>query len=130
VTGYPAAGNKGFNTLNECTEAWQKMCPLGVHPHPVEPVLPEYARATVSAVVETPPPKSTGKTRTSATKYMPKPKFEETPAQLPIRANNTCQLPIRANSCVCFSLFFWEVTDAALQELAFEVQRNATAQPT
>ncbi|KAJ7847178.1 hypothetical protein B0H13DRAFT_2362603 [Mycena leptocephala] len=92
VTGYPAAGNKGFNTLNECTEAWQKMCPLGVHPHPVEPVLREHAGATVSAVAETPPPKSAGKTPTSATKPVPKPKREEIPAELPMRANLNLRL--------------------------------------
>ncbi|KAJ7840484.1 hypothetical protein B0H14DRAFT_3458020 [Mycena olivaceomarginata] len=40
VTGYPSAGNKGFHTIDECIEAWQTMCPLGVHPHPVEPTTP------------------------------------------------------------------------------------------
>jgi hypothetical protein len=37
MTGYPGSDNKGFNTREECVEAWQALCPLGVHPHPVDP---------------------------------------------------------------------------------------------
>ncbi|KAJ7754863.1 hypothetical protein B0H16DRAFT_1458898 [Mycena metata] len=50
LTGYAGSGNKGFDTIGECVEAWQSMCPLGVHPHPVDP---GYASAHLPA---TPPP--------------------------------------------------------------------------
>ncbi|KAJ7660087.1 hypothetical protein DFH06DRAFT_1130000, partial [Mycena polygramma] len=39
LTGYPGSGNKGFDTIPECIDYWQAMCPLGIHPHPVDPVL-------------------------------------------------------------------------------------------
>jgi hypothetical protein len=117
VTGYPAAGHKGFNTLKECTEAWQQMCPLGVHPHPVEPVLQEHAGATVSAV-ETPPPKSTGKSPSPATKYARKPKREETPAEL----------PMRANSCVSFGFFFGSLQTRLCRTL--RLKSSATPPPS
>ncbi|KAJ7038478.1 hypothetical protein C8F04DRAFT_1256083 [Mycena alexandri] len=50
LTGYAGSGNKGFDTIGECVEAWQSMCPLGVHPHPVDP---GYTSAHLAA---TPPP--------------------------------------------------------------------------
>ncbi|KAJ7838423.1 hypothetical protein B0H13DRAFT_2367448 [Mycena leptocephala] len=38
LDGYPGSGNRGFHTEAECVEAWQGLCVLGVHPHPVDPV--------------------------------------------------------------------------------------------
>ncbi|KAF8197290.1 hypothetical protein K438DRAFT_2016559 [Mycena galopus ATCC 62051] len=37
VTGYPDNSYKGCATEQECIEIWQRLCRLGVHPHPVEP---------------------------------------------------------------------------------------------
>jgi hypothetical protein len=37
LTGFPGSSNKGFHTIEECIVEWQTMCPLGVHPHPVDP---------------------------------------------------------------------------------------------
>jgi hypothetical protein len=54
VSGYPGAGNKGFHTVEECINAWQTMCPLGVHPHPVEPTTPLPVEPTVPVKVEEP----------------------------------------------------------------------------
>ncbi|KAJ7121766.1 hypothetical protein C8R43DRAFT_959544 [Mycena crocata] len=37
VAGYPDAGHRGYDTPEQCIDAWQKMCTWGVHPHPVDP---------------------------------------------------------------------------------------------
>ncbi|KAJ7810497.1 hypothetical protein B0H14DRAFT_3480547 [Mycena olivaceomarginata] len=34
LSGYPGSGNKGFHTIEECIDAWQTMCPLGLHSTP------------------------------------------------------------------------------------------------
>ncbi|KAJ6579044.1 hypothetical protein DFH09DRAFT_1077343 [Mycena vulgaris] len=50
LTGYPGSANQGFHTEDECIDAWQAMCGLGIHPHAVDP-----GSASASAAV---PPKS------------------------------------------------------------------------
>ncbi|KAJ7789206.1 hypothetical protein B0H14DRAFT_3503277 [Mycena olivaceomarginata] len=50
LSGYPGSGNKGFHTIEECIDAWQTMCPLGVHPHPVEPTPPAKVEEPCSTV--------------------------------------------------------------------------------
>ncbi|KAJ7829015.1 hypothetical protein B0H14DRAFT_3465978 [Mycena olivaceomarginata] len=50
LSGYPGSGNKGFHTIEECIDAWQTMCPLGVHPHPVEPTPPTKVEEPCSTV--------------------------------------------------------------------------------
>ncbi|KAJ6590098.1 hypothetical protein DFH09DRAFT_1074565 [Mycena vulgaris] len=37
LTGYPGSANQGFHTEDECIDAWQAMCGLGIHPHAVDP---------------------------------------------------------------------------------------------
>ncbi|KAJ7021700.1 hypothetical protein C8F04DRAFT_1195172 [Mycena alexandri] len=37
LSGYPDSSNAGYHSLEECVEAWQRLCPLGIHPHPVDP---------------------------------------------------------------------------------------------
>ncbi|KAJ7715051.1 hypothetical protein B0H16DRAFT_1701867 [Mycena metata] len=67
LTGYHGSVNKGFNSIAECVEAWQAMCPLGVHPHPVDPA---YAPAdapsppTAPSARSTPAPSSPGSAST------------------------------------------------------------------
>ncbi|KAJ7156209.1 hypothetical protein C8R46DRAFT_1294775 [Mycena filopes] len=62
LSGFKGSGNKGFNTVEECIEAWQAMCPLGIHPHPVEPprlrVGPQQTLAAPSSPAPSSPPSS------------------------------------------------------------------------
>ncbi|KAJ7875804.1 hypothetical protein B0H13DRAFT_2347947 [Mycena leptocephala] len=37
VSGYPNGAHKGHHSYAGCTREWQMHCPLGVHPHPVDP---------------------------------------------------------------------------------------------
>ncbi|KAJ7464940.1 hypothetical protein B0H11DRAFT_2240369 [Mycena galericulata] len=37
LSGYPNNSNQGCHTEEECIEVWQRLCVLGVHPHPVDP---------------------------------------------------------------------------------------------
>ncbi|KAJ7076774.1 hypothetical protein C8R43DRAFT_966172 [Mycena crocata] len=37
VSGYPRNGHKGHHTYAGCIAEWQQHCPLGKHPHPVDP---------------------------------------------------------------------------------------------
>ncbi|KAJ6489289.1 hypothetical protein C8R47DRAFT_1215639 [Mycena vitilis] len=39
VTGFPHSAHRGYDSVDECIEAWQRLCPLGIHPHPVDPQL-------------------------------------------------------------------------------------------
>ncbi|KAJ7765185.1 hypothetical protein B0H16DRAFT_1454365 [Mycena metata] len=34
LTGYPDSSNAGYFSVEECIDAWQRLCDLGVHPHP------------------------------------------------------------------------------------------------
>ncbi|KAJ7897380.1 hypothetical protein B0H13DRAFT_1884676 [Mycena leptocephala] len=37
ITGYSHNGHKGHHSYAACVQEWQRHCPLGVHPHPVDP---------------------------------------------------------------------------------------------
>ncbi|KAJ7033113.1 hypothetical protein C8F04DRAFT_1184373 [Mycena alexandri] len=37
LSGYPDSSNRGYYSVEECIEGWQKLCALGIHPHPVDP---------------------------------------------------------------------------------------------
>ncbi|KAJ7164842.1 hypothetical protein C8R43DRAFT_1122722 [Mycena crocata] len=58
LAGFSGNSNEGFNTLDECIEAWQTLCPLGCHPHPVDPSLATLAPSSTPA----PAPSSGAKT--------------------------------------------------------------------
>ncbi|KAJ7446039.1 hypothetical protein B0H11DRAFT_1930380 [Mycena galericulata] len=68
LTGYPGASNVGCNTEEEAIAAWQALCPLGVHPHPVEPSDggPPTPSASEARFVNTSPRKSTAKARSAS----------------------------------------------------------------
>jgi hypothetical protein len=53
LTGYPGSSNKGFSTIEECIDAWQALCPLGVHLHPPQPSMVVSTRGGTSAGVNT-----------------------------------------------------------------------------
>ncbi|KAJ7028783.1 hypothetical protein C8F04DRAFT_1265535 [Mycena alexandri] len=59
LSGYPDNSNRGYNSIEECVEAWQGMCTLGVHPHPVDPACAKPA-APVASWVNTSPRKPRG----------------------------------------------------------------------
>ncbi|KAJ7029961.1 hypothetical protein C8F04DRAFT_1187135 [Mycena alexandri] len=61
LTGFHNSSNRGYHTMDECVEAWQALCCLGLHPHPVDP-----------AYVTIPPPQTTPFVNTSARKSTPK----------------------------------------------------------
>ncbi|KAJ6464242.1 hypothetical protein C8R47DRAFT_1079626 [Mycena vitilis] len=37
VTGFPNSAHRGYDSVDECIDAWQGLCVLGIHPHPVDP---------------------------------------------------------------------------------------------
>ncbi|KAJ7429265.1 hypothetical protein B0H11DRAFT_1945400 [Mycena galericulata] len=59
LSGYPDNSNQGCNTEEECIEAWQRLCILGVHPHPVDPAFLTLPSNGAAAFVNTSPRKST-----------------------------------------------------------------------
>jgi hypothetical protein len=58
LSGYPNSANRGYQTEGECIEAWQGMCVLGIHPHPVDPAFMKPPTARAAAFVNTSPRKS------------------------------------------------------------------------
>ncbi|KAJ7910756.1 hypothetical protein B0H13DRAFT_1876474 [Mycena leptocephala] len=58
LTGFPDSSNRGCNSEEECVVAWQKLCCLGIHLHPVDPAFVTVPTASASAFVNTSPRKS------------------------------------------------------------------------
>jgi hypothetical protein len=58
LAGYPDSANRGYNSLEECNEAWQALCVLGIHPHPVDPAFLRPPSPSASTFVNTSPRKS------------------------------------------------------------------------
>ncbi|KAJ7802392.1 hypothetical protein B0H13DRAFT_1931914, partial [Mycena leptocephala] len=58
LTGFPDGSNRRYDSKDECIAAWQTLCPLGIHPHPVDPKLLTLPTASASAFVNTSPRKS------------------------------------------------------------------------
>ncbi|KAJ6522919.1 hypothetical protein DFH09DRAFT_1421274 [Mycena vulgaris] len=58
LSGFPESGNQGYHSEDEAIDAWQAMCMLGVHPHPVDPAFVRALSASASALVNTSPWKS------------------------------------------------------------------------
>jgi hypothetical protein len=58
LSGYPHSANWGYHSIDECVEAWQGMCPLGIHPHEVDPEYLPTPSASQAAFVNTSPRKS------------------------------------------------------------------------
>ncbi|KAJ7713235.1 hypothetical protein B0H16DRAFT_1743563 [Mycena metata] len=38
LTGYPDSSNRGYDSVEDCVDARQRLCTLGVHPHLVDPI--------------------------------------------------------------------------------------------
>ncbi|KAF8208328.1 hypothetical protein K438DRAFT_1961821 [Mycena galopus ATCC 62051] len=57
------AGGKGdhrtYKSMDESIVAWQGLCRLGLHPHPVDPEFEHTARAPLARAGRTPPPSTT-----------------------------------------------------------------------
>jgi hypothetical protein len=56
--GFPESGNRGYNSISECIDAWQGLCVLGIHPHPVDPAFAQTPSANAACFVNTSPRKS------------------------------------------------------------------------
>ncbi|KAJ7797234.1 hypothetical protein B0H14DRAFT_3493967 [Mycena olivaceomarginata] len=37
ISGYPDNSYRGYQSIEECVDAWQSLCRWGIHPHPVDP---------------------------------------------------------------------------------------------
>ncbi|KAJ7601618.1 hypothetical protein DFH06DRAFT_1352392 [Mycena polygramma] len=59
LTGYPHSGNRGFNSVPECVDAWQGLCVLGIHPHPVDPLFMRPPSPGATIFVNSTPRRST-----------------------------------------------------------------------
>ncbi|KAJ6483480.1 hypothetical protein C8R47DRAFT_1073270 [Mycena vitilis] len=57
LAGFPDSSNRGYHSLDELIAAWQRMCLLGIHPHPVDPAFLKTPSAQASAFVNTSPRK-------------------------------------------------------------------------
>ncbi|KAJ6564312.1 hypothetical protein B0H19DRAFT_1258767 [Mycena capillaripes] len=68
LTGYPGSTNKGYNSVAECIDTWQTLCPTGVHPHPVDPTLQQESSTSTTKALHTSPGKRA-------------PKCQDTPAE-------------------------------------------------
>ncbi|KAJ7888017.1 hypothetical protein B0H13DRAFT_2342111 [Mycena leptocephala] len=60
LSGYPDSANRGYHSVAECIDAWQALCPLGIHPHAVDPAFAKTPSASAAQFVNTSPRK--GKT--------------------------------------------------------------------
>ncbi|KAJ7471737.1 hypothetical protein FB451DRAFT_1175557 [Mycena latifolia] len=58
LTGYPNSSNQGFYSEDECIDAWQAMCVLGIHPHPVDPAFMKPPSSISASFVNMSPRKS------------------------------------------------------------------------
>ncbi|KAJ7718492.1 hypothetical protein DFH07DRAFT_973280 [Mycena maculata] len=58
ITGYHDNSYQGCHTEQECVEVWQRLCVLGVHPHPVDPVFMTPPSASAAQFVNVSPRKS------------------------------------------------------------------------
>ncbi|KAJ7605671.1 hypothetical protein DFH06DRAFT_1348523 [Mycena polygramma] len=68
LSGYPDSGNCGCNSIEECVEIWQRLCVLGIHPHPVDPAFLRPPSSSAAAFVNTTPRKMAAHGRTSPIK--------------------------------------------------------------
>ncbi|KAJ6461940.1 hypothetical protein C8R47DRAFT_1225738 [Mycena vitilis] len=58
ITGFPDSANCGYYSVDDCVVAWQAICDLGLHPHPVAPAFVRHPNASASSFVNTSPRKS------------------------------------------------------------------------
>ncbi|KAJ7315234.1 hypothetical protein DFH08DRAFT_972257 [Mycena albidolilacea] len=49
LRGFPDNSNQGCHTEDECIEVWQRLCRLGVHPHPIDPAFLDPPAPTANA---------------------------------------------------------------------------------
>ncbi|KAJ7148604.1 hypothetical protein C8R46DRAFT_1044679 [Mycena filopes] len=66
LTGYPDSSNRGYDTVEECIEAWQALCRLGIHPHPADPA-PALASAPPTSATSTSSTSSSTSTASTST---------------------------------------------------------------
>ncbi|KAF8197281.1 hypothetical protein K438DRAFT_1967517 [Mycena galopus ATCC 62051] len=59
VSGFPDNSYRAYKSMDECIIAWQALCQLGLHPHPVDPEFDHTARGPLARAVWTPPPSTT-----------------------------------------------------------------------
>jgi hypothetical protein len=58
ISRYPDNSHQGCYSEEECIEVWQRLCLLGVHPHPVDPTVFDPLSARAALLVNTSPCKS------------------------------------------------------------------------
>ncbi|KAJ6449249.1 hypothetical protein C8R47DRAFT_1230725 [Mycena vitilis] len=111
LSGYPGASNKGYDTERECIEGWQTMCPLGIHPHPVEPSV--ASQASLPKLLSSPTPPSSPSVNTDPRTPSKRAKSEKTRAPPPARSQgdhpahlSTPSTPKKAGSSKSLSLNF------------------------
>ncbi|KAJ7264971.1 hypothetical protein B0H12DRAFT_1230604 [Mycena haematopus] len=75
VSGFRGNSYRGYDSVEECIDAWQDMCRLGVHPHPVDPAFQRAPTTPVSSPLTTP--------RSSPLKSPRPPPVPDTPAKGP-----------------------------------------------
>jgi hypothetical protein len=53
LSGYPESANRGYHSIDECIEAWQVLCLLGIHPHAVDPAFATTPSTSMARFVNT-----------------------------------------------------------------------------
>ncbi|KAJ7795071.1 hypothetical protein B0H14DRAFT_3555836 [Mycena olivaceomarginata] len=87
LTGFPDHSNQGCHTEEECIEVWQRLCVLGVHPHPVNPAFFSPPSVSASALVNTSPRKSARPSGVTTVKHGDSPTKGQPPS--PIKREGT-----------------------------------------
>ncbi|KAJ7118521.1 hypothetical protein C8R43DRAFT_1137268 [Mycena crocata] len=85
VNGFPDAEHKGHHSYESCIAEWQQHCPLGVHPHPVDPSNARGTKGRGSAPAAKPgtaPLSSSGKK--PATQARPRRSLSTPPSNAPL----------------------------------------------
>ncbi|KAJ7450239.1 hypothetical protein B0H11DRAFT_2246807 [Mycena galericulata] len=62
ISGYPDFSHQGCQTEDECIDVWQRLCALGIHPHPADPALTILPGEGAAPFVNISPRKTRGKT--------------------------------------------------------------------
>ncbi|KAF8168600.1 hypothetical protein K438DRAFT_1983742 [Mycena galopus ATCC 62051] len=80
LTGYRDNSNQGCQTEEECIEVWQRLCLLGVHPHPVDPAVLGFAPAALPEPMVNASPRRSSQSRGAKTAMSPVKKEDAGPS--------------------------------------------------
>ncbi|KAJ7475544.1 hypothetical protein B0H11DRAFT_1917721 [Mycena galericulata] len=66
ITGFPDYSHQGCSSEEEAIDVWQRLCVLGIHPHPVDPAFAISPSASAARFVDTSPRKRPAKSTSAS----------------------------------------------------------------